>query len=270
MIKQNLHTHTVYCDGKNTCEELIQAAIKSGFSSIGFSGHGYTPIDTSYCMSLENTKKYSEEIDSLKEKYEGKIKIYKGIEADLQSKINRSDYDYIIGSVHYIPYKDEFLPVDLSPEETKKIINRCFGGKSMAYARAYYDEVKKVPSATSCNILGHFDLVTKFCRYIPELDTSSKEYITCAMDAVQAVSEKISIFEVNTGAMSRGYTTYPYPELNILKEMKSCGMKPVITSDCHNEEHLDYGFDTARELLREAGYKEILYFIDNEFKEYPL
>lgn len=270
MIKQNLHTHTLYCDGKDTCEDLIKAAITGGFSSIGFSGHGYTPTDTSYCMSPENTKKYLEEINALKEKYDGKINVYKGIEADLQSEINKADFDYIIGSVHYIPYQDEYLPVDLSAEETKKIINRCFGGKAMAYARAYYDEVKKLPSVTDCDILGHFDLVTKFSRYIPELDTSSKEYITYALDAVQAVSKKIRVFEVNTGAMSRGYTTAPYPALNILKEMRFCGMKPIISSDCHSCEHLDYGFDTAKELLKEAGYKEMLYFVDNEFKEYPL
>ncbi|MBQ7974646.1 MAG: hypothetical protein IJ300_03045 [Clostridia bacterium] len=57
MIKQNLHTHSLYCDGKNTLEELTEAAIERGFSSIGFSGHCYTPFDSSYCMSIENTKK---------------------------------------------------------------------------------------------------------------------------------------------------------------------------------------------------------------------
>ena len=37
--KQNLHTHSSYCDGKDTPEELVLYAINSGFSSIGFSGH---------------------------------------------------------------------------------------------------------------------------------------------------------------------------------------------------------------------------------------
>ena len=40
-MKQNLHTHTIYCDGINTPEELVEAAIAKGFDSIGFSGHSY-------------------------------------------------------------------------------------------------------------------------------------------------------------------------------------------------------------------------------------
>ena len=58
MIKGNLHTHTYYCDGKNAPEEIVKKAIEKGFSYIGFSGHGHTRKDSSYCMSPENTKKY--------------------------------------------------------------------------------------------------------------------------------------------------------------------------------------------------------------------
>ena len=31
-MKANYHTHTVFCDGKNTPEEIILAAIEKGFS----------------------------------------------------------------------------------------------------------------------------------------------------------------------------------------------------------------------------------------------
>ena len=50
MIKTNFHTHTTFCDGKNTAEEVVLSAIEKGFSAIGFSGHGYTPFDLRYCM----------------------------------------------------------------------------------------------------------------------------------------------------------------------------------------------------------------------------
>ena len=63
----NFHTHTSFCDGKNTPEEIIKAAINKGFSAIGFSGHGYTDFDLRYCM--KNTYEYIKEITRLKEKY---------------------------------------------------------------------------------------------------------------------------------------------------------------------------------------------------------
>ena len=46
----NYHTHTIYCDGNNTPEEVVVAAIQKGFYSIGFSGHAYTSYDLRYCM----------------------------------------------------------------------------------------------------------------------------------------------------------------------------------------------------------------------------
>ena len=38
---QNLHTHSTYCDGKDTPEEIINAALDMGFDSVGFSSHSY-------------------------------------------------------------------------------------------------------------------------------------------------------------------------------------------------------------------------------------
>lgn len=57
----NLHTHTKYCDGKNTVEENIQYAIDKELISLGFSGHSHFYIDDT-SMSEENTIKYLENI----------------------------------------------------------------------------------------------------------------------------------------------------------------------------------------------------------------
>ena len=35
----NYHTHTTYCDGKSTPEEIVLEAIRFGMDTIGFSGH---------------------------------------------------------------------------------------------------------------------------------------------------------------------------------------------------------------------------------------
>ena len=73
----NYHTHTTYCDGKNTAEEMVRQAIKSGLSQIGFSGHSYTSFDEEPCMSRQGTEEYKKEINALKQKYKDKIKIVK-------------------------------------------------------------------------------------------------------------------------------------------------------------------------------------------------
>ena len=89
----NFHTHTVFCDGKNTQEEIIKAAIEKGFCSIGFSGHEYTDFDLRYCM--KDTDGYLAEIHRLKEKYKDKIKIHIGFEMEYFPEYFDKMYAYV-------------------------------------------------------------------------------------------------------------------------------------------------------------------------------
>lgn len=38
MFKQNLHTHSLHCDGNDTVKEMVQEAISKNFDVLGFSG----------------------------------------------------------------------------------------------------------------------------------------------------------------------------------------------------------------------------------------
>ena len=69
MTHKNYHTHTIFCDGKDTPESLVEEALRLGCREIGFSGHSYTYFDESWCMSKEKTKAYRECILRLKSKY---------------------------------------------------------------------------------------------------------------------------------------------------------------------------------------------------------
>ena len=100
-MKSNFHTHSTYCDGRNSCEETVIKAIEKGFQAIGFSGHSYTAFADDYCMSIDGTELYRRDVNSLKTKYEGKIRIYCGLELDYLSENVPGGWDYIIGSVHF-------------------------------------------------------------------------------------------------------------------------------------------------------------------------
>ena len=49
-IKSNVHTHTTFCDGQDSMEDMVKAAVSLGFDTLGFSFHSYTPFDPSYCI----------------------------------------------------------------------------------------------------------------------------------------------------------------------------------------------------------------------------
>jgi len=267
---QNLHTHTTYCDGKDTVEEMINAAIDKGFGGIGFSGHSYMFYSPSHSMSLEGTEKYKAEITAMKEKYKDRIDVFLGLEFDEYSMVDLSGYDYVIGALHYLKIGDEYVGFDRSEEEVERIINNFFGGDGMAFAKESYRQFGELTKYGKFDIIGHFDIITKNIEKKKFFDTDSGEYLKYAFEALDSMRGKIPFFEVNTGAISRGYRTSPYPMKNILKQMKEWGFGAVISSDCHDSEYLDCAFDVARELLLECGFCEKYILTPSGFSAVPL
>jgi len=254
--KQNLHTHTHYCDGADSPEEMILAAIEKGYTSVGFSGHSYMHYSPGHSMSLEGTQDYCRTIRMLADTYKEQIDVYCGLEYDYYSEIDLSGYDYLIGSVHYFLIDDAYIGFDRSQQEVQRVINTCFGGDGMKYARAYYEMLAKLPQRGHFDILGHADLITKHSENICFFDESSKEYQRYVIEALEALAGKIPYFEVNTGAIARGYRTTPYPSPFILKELKRLGFGAVLTSDCHDRNLLDCYYENAVQLLQNCGFSE--------------
>ena len=248
------HLHTTYCDGKNTAEEMVLKAIELGCPEIGFSGHAYLDFECGWCMTKEKTEAYKKEITALKEKYKDKIKIYMGIEQDYYSCLDTCDYDYVLGSVHYV-YKDgEYLPVDLSRDATNEFVKKHYDGDMYAYCEDYYKLVADLYNKTKCDIIGHVDLCTKFNEGNVQFDTSNERYVKCASDAVKTLLDTPAIFELNTGAISRGYRTESYPERFLLDIIGESGKKLVITSDTHSTSTIDFMLEDEAKRLDSLGY----------------
>ena len=269
--KQCLHTHSVLCDGKDTLEEMVLSAIEKGFDSIGFSGHSYMDIYAEFSMDEEKVACYKAEIKRLQKVYGDKIKIYCGLEKDNYTTLSTDGYDYLIGSVHVIRHGEDLLFVDWTVDRVRDNIEKVFGGNGLAYAQAYFEAVADLPNHGSFDFLGHFDLVTKFSEKEPDLfDTDCPEYRAAATAAAEALVGKVKYFEVNTGAISRGYRTTPYPALFIIREMKRLGFGAIISSDCHDRNYLDCGYEQAKRLLLDAGYTEHYVLKDEGFVAIPL
>ena len=104
----------------------------------------------------------------------------------------------------------------------------------------------------------------------PLFDMEDPAYLRAGLEAIDALTGKIPFFEVNTGAISRGYRTAPYPAPAFLRAFRERGFGAVITSDCHNAQFLDCGFADAVQLLRSCGFKERYILTKDGFKPIPL
>lgn len=249
MIERDLHCHTCFCDGKNTPEEMVQTAISKGLTTIGISEHGYTDFDSSYCLSLEKTEEYKAEMRRLKEKYSDKIEVLLGIELDALSDLDTSDYDYVIGSAHYVKCGDKYLSIDESPSDFEQICRDFFDGDYYALAEEYYRTVATLASK-KISIVGHVDLITKFNEGNRLFDMEDPRYLTAAKSAIDALLPLKIPFEINTGAISRGYRTEPYPHKTLCDYIKKKGGTLILSSDAHSAENLCFAFEKFEKLQK--------------------
>ena len=268
MIKCNFHTHTSYCDGRDAPEELVRAALEKDFSALGFSSHSYTEMDNDFAMNAEKAEKYRKEIARLKEKYKGRIELYCGVEQDYFSTDPTELYDYVIGSVHYVLKNGEYICVDNSAEMVKNAVDRLYGGDFDALDEDYFALVSRIVQKTNADIIGHFDLVSKFSE--KNGYGQSPRFLEAAEKAVQALVPFNKPFEINTGAVVRGSRSIPYPSPEILKMIKKHGGKIMISSDCHDKKYLDFGFDSATDLARATGFSEAACIVGGEMKSIKL
>lgn len=263
----NFHTHTNYCDGKDSPEDIVIAALEKGFVTIGFSGHGYTPYDLRYCM--QDTEGYIKEIRRLQEKYRNDIEIYLGVEEDAFAPVDRARFDYVIGSLHYVYANDKFLPVDSSLDYFVNCLN-AFDNDIISFATAYYESFCRYISARKPDIVGHFDLITKFDEQNSSLLIGDEKYNELAEKYIYEAAKTGCVFEVNTGAMARGLRTTPFPASNLLYILKKLDANIILSSDSHCIDTLDYGFEDIKKHLRDIGFTKLMTIKKGSFSQYSI
>lgn len=262
----NFHTHTTYSDGKHSPEEVVISAIEKGFDTIGFSDHGYTPFDLRYCMT--DLEGYIAEINRLKIKYADKITILLGIEEDILAPVDRSKFDFVISSSHYL-YKDgKYLPFDSTREYFLDALSHFENPIDMA--KAYYDTLCDYLEKNKTDIIGHFDLITKYEEQFESLLLSDERYWEIAENAVRRALKIGCVFEVNTGLMTRGYRTTPCPHERLLKIILKENGKIALASDSHHKDTLSAHFDSVKEMLKAIGFTKAYAFTGKDWISYDL
>jgi len=251
----NFHTHTTFCDGKNTAEEMVQQALALGFTQLGFSGH----MDPDIHMDIQA---YFKEIRRLADIYSDRIEILCGVELDSLYDPGCADgADYIIGSTHFLDVQSEIpMSVDNTEEYMAHLANRFFAGDYYELAKAYYELEAQVYDRTHCDLIGHFDLVTRFNDEMHFLDENEPRYWIPALTAMEHLVKQGIPFEINCGAVNRNRKRELYPNRFLLRHLREFGGEIFINSDAHQRELLDGGFDIAVRTAIECGFTHVNIF----------
>lgn len=256
-MKINLHSHTQFCDGRSSMEEILEAARKEGFSTWGFSPHAPICLESPCNMKAEDVGSYLKEIERLKVFFPD-IKILAGMEVDYIDDNNGpscsqvQDYglDYVIGSIHFIPnQKGEFYDIDGSPERFQRILKEYFNGDLNYVVKTFWVQTQRMIKAGGLDIVGHIDKISLNASFVnPDIENDPR-YKRLAQETISMAMEKGLQIEINTKHYEKYGKFFPHPRYwkQILKE----GHGMPINSDAHYADRIESGISQAETIMNE-------------------
>jgi histidinol-phosphatase (PHP family) len=274
----NLHTHSRFCDGSNEPEDYIKAALNAGFHSLGFSSHAPVPFTNNFAIpDNHKLQEYCDTIRELQLKYRNRISIWlalemdyiDGISTDFRTLKDTCGLDYTIGSVHLVRNGDDesLWFIDGSKVESyNEGLRNVFGGDTRLAVTSYYEQVSRMIREQKPDIIGHFDKIKMHNqnRFFREDEIWYRRLV---MDLLDTIEQSGVIIEVNTRGIYKKRCDELYPGQWILKEIRKKGLPVTLSSDAHRPEEINGYYAETLEILKNIGFKSLVYFDEDGWKE---
>lgn len=188
-----------------------------------------------------------------------------GIEADfipggedrMANLLQARDFDYVVGSVHFIAEKaldmDDYSIWD--------------GGSSAEQIwHRYFEMLGEAARSGLFDILAHPDLVKVWGRERPLPEGDLRRYYELAIDGI---AESGIAIEVSTaGLRKRAQEIYPAPAF--LTMCLEVGAPVALSSDAHVPADVGAGYEQALELLESVGVSELCVFAGRQRTMQPI
>jgi histidinol-phosphatase (PHP family) len=174
-----------------------------------------------------------------------------GYESALERVIRGYPWDYVIGSVHWLPPESGrevwwgFDQPDLRSEWERRDVGTVY--------RSYFELIQAAAETGLFDFIGHPDVIKVF-GYRPSEDLAPLYDSTAAAFARAGVCA-----EINTAGW-RKPVGEAYPAPGLLQACRLAGVPTLINSDAHSPEDVGRDFDRAAALAREAGYTSVATF----------
>lgn len=240
----SFHNHTDWSDGKNTIPETVAATRELGIDHFGISDHlALTPDNASVSWSMKPHRldAYIEAIRASDS--EARI----GLEVDwfpessktIAKHLDRDDFDYVIGSVHFI---GDFH-VDSKADDWANLS----GVRRYEMGLAYWRLIQGMAESGLFDIAAHLDLYKKFALCPDVSDTSEADA------ALDALAESGMAIEINTAGWFKPCAD-AYPSVPLLRKCRARGIPVLLSSDSHKAGDLLRALPEAAQRAKDAGY----------------
>jgi histidinol-phosphatase (PHP family) len=167
------------------------------------------------------------------------------------------DFDYVIGSVHFVG--------DRAVDDEDWDIWGEQGDPDFVWRR-YFETLGEAARSGLFDILAHPDLVKMWGRARPQPQRDQRFYYE---PAVEAIAETGVTVEVSTAGLRKpAGEIYPAPELAAM--CVDAGAAFALSSDAHSPSHIGHAYEDAVSAMRSWGIEEIAVFEHRERRLEPL
>jgi len=242
--------------------DYARAAVQRGLGELGFSDHNPMPqYFDSWRMLREDLPQYFDEVARARAEFP-QLNIKLGLECDfiagqeawIEKLAGMAQWDYLIGSVHYL-------------RQGWEVDHPKYVGRHEAHAdeiwRDYWDIYGKCIRSGLFDFVAHPDLPKKF-GVTPKGDL--RRYYE---PAVAALAETGMAFEINTAGLRRDCRE-AYPARGFVELAHTSGVPLLINSDAHTPGDVGAGFEEAIALAKDCGYAQTLRFTRRQRSAVPL
>lgn len=250
-------------------KKFLDAANEKGIEEFGISEHAYHFYQTKDILrnSWVDERRYydmNDYINLFEQAWKEGSNVRMSIEMDytpgkhneMERFINSYDFDYVIGSVHWVgdfgidlaEYRKEWEKRDVKETYIK-----------------YYDQIVTLAESNLFHIVGHLDLV-KIFGYIPQ----DREFLLEQYDrATEALANSKTCVEISTAGLRKPVGQL-YPDRELLQMCFDKNIPIVLSSDAHEPDHVGFAYDKAVELAKSVGYQSVATFKKGILEMKPL
>ena len=254
-LPADYHMHTPLCrHAKGEPTEYAARALELGLPEIGFSDHSPVEHDDQddWRMLACELKEYVAKVEHAREAHPS-LPIRLGLEVDfipghepwIKEMARRHNWDYFIGSVHYVSGKWDFDNPKRLAEWAEHDVDEVWTD--------YFTRLTNAAASGLFQIIGHPDLPKKF-KHRPTRDITD-----LYLNFLAACESTGTCIELNTAGLRKDCTEI-YPSLEFLKLAKPANVQITFGSDAHTTQEVGMNLEDAMILAHKGGFEECCRF----------
>lgn len=251
----------------SNAERYREAASEQGIAELGASEHIYRFQQALAVWDHDLWRKSAaDDIDEYCHFVREETDLKLGIEADfvpgtedrMAELLEARDWDYVVGSVHFLG--DEALD-----HPDYDIWERNASRPDRVWER-YFEWLGEAARSGLFDILAHPDLVKMWGGRRPKPEGDLRRFYERAMDGI--VESGIAI-ELSTAGLRKPIGEL-YPAPSFLEMLLDAGCPIALSSDAHLPEQIGFGYDQAQEVLAQHGVTELCVFEKRQRRMEPI